>query len=346
VAPVPERWQRPVGHGPGATAAPDQFRGALYHDGARLLTTGSLDETCEAMAAQPDALAWIGLYQPTEATLRDLADRFGLHRLIVEDTIKAHQRAKHERYGDIHFIVLRTARYVDGPDEFTLGEVHIVAGPGFVVTIRHTDNPNLDSVRQRLEEEPELLRFGARAIVYAVLDAIVDRFFPASDGLRADIDDLEDQVFAGGISDLRPAYHLSRETTVLAGILRSTEEVLDSLDGEFGEEHVPAELKSYYADVADHLARLRERADLMQSTLRDVLSMNVSIIGLQRNEEMKKVSAWAAILFTPSLITGIYGMNFVHMPELNWFLGYPMALILMVVSATILFIVFKKKNWI
>jgi magnesium transporter len=346
VAPVPERAKRPVGHGPGAQRVHSSFVGALYQDGARILTATSVADAHNALDAHPDAVAWIGLYRPKAEEIQDLGERFGIHRLVIEDAIKAHQRAKHDRYGDIHFIVLNTARYVDGPDEFDLGEIHIITGPNFVITIRHCEYPNLDGVRQRLEQEPELLRFGVRAIVYAVMDALVDRFFPASDGLRNDIDNLEDEVFGGGIADLRPAYHLSREVTVLGGVLRSTEEILADLDGEFGEQHVPAELRSYFNDVADHLARLRERADLMQSTLRDVLSMNVSIIGMQRNEEMKKVSAWAAILFTPTLISGIYGMNFDHMPELHWFLGYPMAFLLMVVAAIVLFTVFKKKNWI
>jgi magnesium transporter len=350
VSPVPERMSRPVGHGPGAVEVSATFTGALYKDGKRIVTTTSVDDTIEALADNPGAMAWIGLYKPSAKVIQSVAAHFGVNRLLAEDMIKLNQRPRHERDGDIHFFVLHNARYVADQDiltnAFEFGEIHIISGPDFVVTIRHCDHPNLDGVRQRMEEEPELLRFGTRAVIYGVLDAIVDRYFPAADGLRSDIDELEDKVFDKGIDDPRPAYHLSRQTTFFSARLRSTEEILADLDGEFGEQHVPVELKSYFNDVADHLTRLRERSDMMQSTLRDVLSMNVSIIGMRRNDEMKKISAWAAILFTPSLITGIYGMNFDHMPELHWFFGYPMSLILMVGAALMLYVIFKKKDWI
>jgi magnesium transporter len=346
VTPLPDYVVRPVLDGPAAVAPAAPFVGALYRDGERLARTESVAETYRALSENPGALAWIALYRPSAEAIEDVAAHFGVHHLIAEDAIKAHQRAKHDLIDGIDFVVLHTARYVDGPDTFEVGEIHIVAGENFVVTIRHCENPNLDGVRQRLEAEPSLLKLGAKAIIYAVMDAVVDRYFPASDGLRDDIDRLEEEVFAGGIADLRPAYHLSREVTVFGGLLRAAEEIMADLDGSFGEQYVPRELKNYFRDVADHLTRLRGRADLMQSTLRDVLSMNLAIIGMQRNEEMKKVSAWAAILFTPTLISGIYGMNFANMPELHWFLGYPLALIIMVVCAIGLFTVFKKKNWI
>ncbi|MDR1214276.1 MAG: magnesium/cobalt transporter CorA [Propionibacteriaceae bacterium] len=319
---------------------------ALYQDGAQVASPTTLSQVVQARRDWPQALTWLSLDRPNPAQIEQVAEQFHFHPLVREDIIEAHQRPKVERYADCLFVVLHTAAYVEPDEAVELAEIHLIGRPGLIVSIRQGDSTDLDLVRRRLESEPALLGLGLGAILYAIVDAQVDRYLPVSDSLRCAIDALEDIVFAGHQADPRRVYAISSQQAAFSRLLRSTEEVINDLNTDFGQNWSSTPLRDYWRDVADHLTRLLERSEAAQTSLRDILSVNASLASNQQNDQMKKVSAWAAILFTPSLITGIYGMNFSHMPELHWALGYPAALLLMVGSAIVLYIVFKRKGWV
>ena len=316
---------------------------AIYVDGCRAVEPASLQEFYEACRKQ-HGLAWIGLYEPTKEEFSSVAEEFGLHPLAVEDAIKAHQRPKIERYGETRFVVLRPARYIDETETVEFGEIHAFVGPDFVVTIRHGKASTLDRVRRRLESMPELLRRGPEAILYAIMDQVVDDYAPVVAGLENDIDEIETEVFSGNAGVSRRIYELSREviefqraTAPLAGMLSNL--IQD------GAERVDQEVRRYLRDVQDHAIRTIEQAASFRELLNNILNVNLTLVGLQQNEEvkvlteaameqneevkalteasieqndqMKKISAWAAILFAPTLVGAIYGMNFDYMPELH-----------------------------
>jgi magnesium transporter len=345
---------------------------AIYVDGRRAVEPASLLETYQACRKQ-QGLAWIGLYEPTEEEFSSMAEEFGLHPLTVEDAIKAHQRPKLERYGETLFVVLRSARYIDESETVEFGEIHAFVGPDFVVTVRHGRASMLDRVRKRLESMPELLRRGPEAILYAIMDQVVDDYAPVVAGLENDIDEIETEVFSGNAGVSRRIYELSREviefqrgTAPLAGMLSSLIE--DSA------ERVDSEVRRYLRDVQDHAIRIIEHVAEFRELLNNILSVNLTLVGLQQNEEVKalyeaaieqneevkalseasikqndqvkRISAWAAILFAPTLVGTVYGMNFDYMPELHWTLGYPFALVLMLAVSVSLYVVFKRRGWL
>jgi len=332
----------------------------LYRAGRRVATTTSLAQTYTELQSRPGAMAWIALYRPSAATIAALGEHFELHELLVEDVVQAHQRPKLERYGSTLLAVLHPASYLDVQEEVEFGELHVIVGPNYVVTIRHGKNPDLSAVRARMEDEPDLLATGPEAVMYAVMDAVVDQYTPVCRGLDIDIDEIEVQVFRGDTEVSRRIYELSQEVAEFGRTARSTQRMLDDLFAGFSKYDVDLELQSYLRDVADHLTQLREQIDGFHSSLRDILTVNATLVaqrqnaemkalaeqGQAENEQMRRISAWAAIIFTPSLITGIYGMNFHRMPELSWFFGYPFALGMMVLSVGILYLLFKRKDWI
>jgi magnesium transporter len=333
---------------------------AIYVDGHRTASPANLAETYAALDASPDAMAWIGLYRPTPAEIASLATEFGLHELAVEDAILAHQRPKIERYGDTLFVVLRAARYLDAKEEVEFGELHVFIGPNFVITVRHSESPNLAGIRSRLESTPELLASGTEAVLYAILDAVVDGYAPVVAGLANDIDEIETQVFDGDPRVSRRIYELSREVIDFERAARPLVVILDQLSNGFEKYRIGIELQQYLRDVADHVASVTERVEEFRILLRDILTVNGTLVAQRQNEDMQKVSeasnqqavearkisAWAAILFAPSIITGIYGMNFKFMPELAWPLGYPLAVGLMLVVSATLFIIFRARKWL
>jgi magnesium transporter len=337
----------------------------IYIDGRRAVTPSSLEQTYEELRGCPtdsDAFSWIGLLRPSEDELRSVAEEFDLHPLAVEDAINAHQRPKLERYGNAKFLVLRPARYVDPVEVVEIGELHLFIGPDFVVSIRHAEQPVLAEVRHRLEADPELLRKGPFAVLYAVLDKVVDDYDPVIEGLRNDIDQIEVQVFDGDPNVSRRIYQLSREVIEferavepLGEVLATVRELLKDRAGE-----VDLELRRMLRDVADHVIRAEERISAFRELLSNILTVNATLVAQRQNEEMtrlteasyrqgeqnKRISAWAAILFTPTLIAGIYGMNFTHMPELQWWLGYPMAIGLMLLLGLVLYVIFRRRGWL
>jgi magnesium transporter len=288
-----------------------------------------------------------------------VAEEFELHPLAVEDAISAHQRAKLERYDDVWFVVLHPARYVEAEDRVELGELHVFTGPDFVVTVSLTDAPDLARVRSRLEEDVELLRRGPLAILYAVLDHVVDRYAPVVQGMRDDVDEVEDQLFERRPEVSRRIYELAREAIALQRATHSMRDMLAALDeGPAAPRDV--ELRRNLRDVHDHTIRLADQADAFRALLDNALTVHATLVSQEQNEEMrrlsevslaqaeqaKKISSWAAILFAPTVVTGIYGMNFVNMPELRWHLGYAWALALMLTLGLGLYTVFKRRDWL
>jgi magnesium transporter len=333
---------------------------AVYAAGCRQCTPTSLAETFAALREVPGGMAWIGFYRPSADELTTLAAEFDLHPLAVEDAINAHQRPKLERYGATLFIVLRAARYLDDVEEVEFGELHVFIGSDFVVTVRHAESPDLAVVRKRLESDPKLLAFGTEAVLYAILDAVVDGYLPVVAGLENDVDEIETQVFEGDPAVSRRIYELSREVVDFQRAATPLAAMLAGLEGGFDKYGVDEELRRSLRDVADHVTHVVERVESMRTLLRDILQVNSILVAQQQNEEMtalsrtsnaqndevKKISAWAAIGFAPTTVASIYGMNFNHMPELSWYLGYPFALALMVVIGVGLYAVFKRNGWL
>lgn len=332
---------------------------AVYVDGHRTADPKSLDETYEVLRER-SGMAWIGLYRPEPAEIRSVAREFDLHGLAVEDAVSAHQRAKLERYGSVLFTVLRPARYLDDIERVEFGELHVFTGKDFVVTIRHAEAPDLGKVRRRLEQSPDLLRLGPEAILYAILDQVVDEYAPVVAGLENDIDEIEDELFQGNPEVSRRIYELSREVIEFQRATHPLLEMLTRLEFGFDKYDVDAELRRNLRDVHDHAIRVVERADSFRALLQNALTVQSTLIGqrqndemrsltetsLAQNEEVKKISAWAAILFAPTLVGTVYGMNFDNMPELHWRAGYPLAIGLMVLTSITLYLVFKRRDWL
>ncbi|HKH09643.1 MAG TPA: magnesium/cobalt transporter CorA [Rubrobacter sp.] len=316
---------------------------AIYVDGKRIAEPHSLDETYQACRDQK-GIAWIGLYRPTAEEFESVAQEFELHILSVEDALDAHQRPKLERYGDTLFVVLRPARYVDESETVEFGETHVFVGKEFVVTVRHSEVPELGEVRRQLESDPELLRRGPEAILHAIMDKVVDDYGPVADGLENDIEEIEAQVFGGSADVSRRVYDLSREVIQFQRAVDPLNDVLGALiRGENIE--VDPEIRRYLRDVQDHAQQVSERLSGYRDLLQNILSVNLTLVSLSQNEQVKKISAWAAILFAPTLVGTVYGMNFDHMPELHWTLGYPFALALMVMISIVLYLSFRRSGW-
>lgn len=332
---------------------------AIYVNGERRPEPDSLSDTFEFVKDQ-DGIAWIGLNQPSEAEFDAVAAEFGLHELAVEDAVRAHQRPKIERYGQTLFVALRPARYLDRPETVNFSELHVFVGEQFVITVRHGDAPNLARVRRRIEDDVELLQRGPEAILYAILDRVVDDYGPVIAGLENDIDEIEVEVFGGNPEVTRRTYELAREVIEFQRAIKPVPGMLGSLMAGADKYGIDQELQRYYRDVQDHAIQIQEVVSGFRELLQNILSVNLAIVGTQQNEEVKamtqaslrqndevkKISAWAAILFAPTLIASIYGMNFTHMPELDWKLGYPMAVVLMVVVSIALYAVFRARGWL
>lgn len=342
---------------------------AVYVDGKRAAAPESVDSAVEVLqGCRADhgegatAFCWIGMLRPDVEELHQVAQEFDLHSLAIEDTVNAHQRPKLERYGSAEFVVLRPARYVDADEVVEIGEVHLFLGPDFVITVRHAVEPQLSEVRDRLESDPELLAHGPMAVLYAVLDRVVDDYFPVLDGLQDDIDGIEEEVFRGDPNVSRRIYQLTRQVIAFQRAVEPLQEIFIELRARFAKsgDAPDLELRRAMRDVIDHATRVRERVEGFRDLLGNILTVNSTLVaqrqneemtrlteaGFTQNEQMKRVSSWAAILFAPTLIVGIYGMNFDEMPELHWALGYPMAIGLMLLLGLVLYAAFKHNDWL
>jgi magnesium transporter len=325
---------------------------AVYVNGHRSAELQDLEQTFETLS-QNGGMAWIGLYRPTQAEMAAVAAEFGLHELAVEDAISAHQRPKLERYDDNLFTVLRPARYLDDTESVEFGELHVFTGRNFVVTVRHAETGGVARVRRRLESRPDLLGHGPEAVLYALLDQVVDDYGPVVAGLENDIDEIEDQLFSGDATVSRRIYELAREVIQFQRAIHPLPDMMRLLKQGFEKYGVNTELRHSLRDVEDHVERLISRADSFRDLLQNALTLDGTLTAnrqneasAEQNEQVKKISSWAAIFFAPSFVAGVYGMNFDHMPELHWALGYPLAIGLMAGTATLMYAIFKRKGWL
>jgi len=333
---------------------------ALYRDGKRVESPATVAQAAAHLREQPDTMAWIGLFRPDESQLHAMADEFGLHEVALEDAIVAHQRPKLDRYDDTVFVVLRAATYLDEAEEVEFGEIHVFIGPNFVVTLRHSQTPDLAAVRRRMEADPELLRLGPEAVLYAIVDSVVDGYAPVVAGLQKDIDEIETEVFRGDPTVSRRIYELSREVIDFQRSVRPLLAILVGLQSGFDKYGTDEELRRYLRDVADHATIVAERVDAFRQMLSDILTVNATLVSQAQNEELKtlsestydqneqvkRISAWAAILFAPTLIGTIYGMNFHNMPGLLEPWGFAFSLALMLLTSGLLYVVFRRRGWL
>ena len=319
---------------------------AIYHDGVRAPDPATLDAAVHAARADPANLTWLGLHEPSEEEFSKVAAKFGLHELVVEDAVEAHQRPKLEVYDETLFVVLKVARYDDALEQIIFSELMLFLGDHFVVTVRHGPTGSLGVVRRDLEAQPGLMARGPGAVLYAIVDHIVDDYAPVLAGLETDIEEVEDAVFsAESPSVAERIYKLKRE---VLDFYRNTSMLMDPLDrlSRRSLPHVDPALQHYFRDVHDHLTRMVGQLQGYRELLTSILEANLAQIGVRQNEDMRKISAWVAIVAAPTLIAGIYGMNFAYMPELEWRYGYPMAIGLIVVISGSLYALFRRSDWL
>ena len=319
---------------------------SVYDCGVRRAGDLPLPEALEAARSSPDAFVWIGLHEPTEQELAAVAAEFELHPLAVEDAVHAHQRPKLETYGETLFCVLKPADYVDSDEVVRIGELMMFLGPDFVVTVRHGDASVFADTRSQLEADPGRLQWGPLGVLYAVVDRVVDGYGMVLRGLAEDVDDIECQVFS---DDRRNhgerIYRLKREVLEFRQAVAPLAEPLEDLaEGKVTKaEHT---LLEYFRDVHDHVVRITYRVEAFDNLLDGALSANLAQVGVRQNEDMRKITAWVAIIAMPTMIAGVYGMNFEHMPELEWVLGYPAVLLLMVGIGLALYRVLRRAGWL
>ncbi|MFD7393142.1 magnesium and cobalt transport protein CorA [Streptomyces sp. NPDC059852] len=328
---------------------------AIYRDGRR--SEGPPRDFSDALdlcRLRDDAFVWIGLHEPTEDEFDKVTEEFGLHPLAVEDALKAHQRPKMEVYDDSLFVVLKPVGYEPNSDVVTAGEVMLFIGDSFVVTVRHGEESPLGAVRKRLEDEPDMLRHGPTAVLYAVADAVVDHYLEVAGELSVDLDELEAEVFspaAGGSRNTasrvyafkRQVLEFRRATGPLAQPLARLAQT-----GPTGARvpFVRDEAQPFFRDVSDHLTRVNESVEGLDRLVSDVLSAHLAQTGVRQNDDMRKISSWAAMAALPTLLAGIYGMNFEHMPELTWEWSYPALLVIMAALELLLYRTFKRRGWL
>jgi magnesium transporter len=318
-----------------------------YIDRIAPIASPSLDDTFRMMREQ-DASACIVLYQPDAVELGDVAVALGLHELAVEDSAEGHQRPKLERYGSTLFAVLKPALYNDRREEVEFGEVHAFVGEDFFLAVVQADPRGRNVVPralQRMSGKPGLVTAGPQAQLWALMDTIVDDYRPVIEGLEEDINQIEDQLFAGVAGVSRRIYELFGEVVDFQRAARPLIHMIENIHRGAEKYHLPVEMQRRFRDVLDHAIRSVERVDTFRQLLQNALTVDATLAAQKQNDDTKKISGWAAILFAPTLIAAIYGMNFTHMPELTWTWGYPLAVLAMIAFAAALFVVFKVKRW-
>jgi magnesium transporter len=317
---------------------------AHYKDGARQNDDPLSIEEASARC-NGDGFVWLGLHDPDPDELREVAERFDLPALAVEDAMHAHQRPKIEDYEDGYFLVLHTARYLDEREEVEFGEVHVFTGPDYVIVVRQGAASELHDARERLEHSPELLREGPAAAVWAITDKIVDDYEPVMAGLENDVEEVEVSIFGERTDETKRVYFLRRE---LAEFYRAVHPLLAPLDLLISAEHpdISSHLREHLRDVTDHVKRVEDAITTQRELLTSILQANLAVISVQQNDVVKQISGWAAIITVPTLIASVYGMNFDHMPELRWHYGYPACLLVMTVAAVLLHRVLRRAGWL
>jgi magnesium transporter len=320
---------------------------ALYHDGVRVpLDDGDPSLGHARVPCGRGDFQWVGIHDPTPDELRQIATTFDLHPLAVEDAGDSHQRPKVERYDDMLFLVLKTLWYVDEHDAVETGEINLFVGPDYVITVRHGQGIDLATSRRDLERRAQVLEHGPMAVMYAICDRVVDEYEKVGASLEVDVDEVEESVFSPArTDDSVRIYTLKREIAeVRRAVLPLREPMrrfaLAEVTG------IDGETATYFRDVSDHLNRVSEVIDNLDSLLSTAFDAHLARISVQQNEDMRKISAGAALVVVPTLIAGVYGMNFDHMPELHWTYGYAFALALMVGVSAVLLWFFKRSGWL
>ena len=319
---------------------------AIYEAGERQGGRVPVDAALQKIRAHTGGFVWIGLHEPGEDEFHDITEEFGLHPLAVEDAVHAHQRPKVEVYGDTVFVVLKAARYVDSDEVIELSQIMVFLGAGFLITVRHGDTKLLADVRREIADAPDELKCGPIGVLHAILDRVVDDYAVVLRSLDVDIDEVEQEVFSSTrANQAERIYKLKREVLEFRQAVLPLAEPLEALAaGRLPHTHdAPRE---YFRDVHDHVLRTRDRVEAIDALLTSVLSANLAQVGVRQNEDMRKITAWVAIIAMPTMIAGVYGMNFEHMPELGWLLGYPFALTLMVGACLSLYVLFRRREWL
>ncbi|GAA4783086.1 magnesium/cobalt transporter CorA [Streptomyces ziwulingensis] len=326
---------------------------AIYRDGQR---TEGPEDFSDALdqARAAGGFVWIGLHEPTEREFEHVTREFGLHPLAVEDALKAHQRPKLEVYDDSLFLVLKPVVYEPESDTVSSGEVMVFLGDAFVVVVRHGEGAPLKAIRQRLEREPELLGKGPTSVLYAIADATVDHYLDVATELQTDLEELETEVFSpdggGSRNTASRIYTFKRQ---ILEFRRATGPLAVPVHrlagtGAFGSAvpFVDDRARPFFRDVHDHLTRVNESVENLDRLVSDILSAHLAQMSVRQNDDMRKISAWAAMAAVPTMIAGVYGMNFEHMPELSWSWSYPAVIVLMAVLEVLLFRLFKRRGWL
>jgi magnesium transporter len=321
---------------------------ALYRRGQRIEVDCRTDEyaTLRSHATEDGDFVWVGLYKPTAAELADAAAAFGLHHLAVEDAVNSHQRPKLERYDESLFLVLKTLWYVDEDDAVETGEINLFIGHDFVITVRHGEGSQLQTARSFLESQEGVLTHGPSAVVYAVCDTVVDGYTAVVEELQVDVDEIEESVFSPQrTNDSERIYTLKREIAeVRRAVLPLREPMRKFAEGQVS--LIEREAAPFFRDVLDHLNQAADVVDTLDTLLSSAFDAHLARISVQQNNDMRKISAGIGLVAVPTLIAGVYGMNFDDMPELGWTWGYPFALLLMVLSSVGLWVFFKKSGWL
>jgi len=316
---------------------------AVYQDGKRLAEITKRE--IKSYLSRPDCFVWVALRDADAAELAEMQDEFDLHALAVEDAHHGHQRPKIEEYGDSLFAVLHTVEVAG--DELKVGEMDVFVGRNYVLSVRNHAERGFQEVRTRCEREPELLRHGSGYVLYALMDAVVDRYAPVLDAVEAELEALEEQIFSGKSprQNIEALYYVKQKLMTLKHAVAPLVEASGRLYGG----RVPqvcAGLGEYFRDVYDHLVRLNQALDSLRDTVATALQVNLGMITLSENETTKRLAGYAALVAVPTMIAGIYGMNFKHMPELDWEFGYPLAVWMMVILDAVLFWRFRRSGWL
>ncbi|MER5933133.1 magnesium/cobalt transporter CorA [Streptomyces sp. NPDC002054] len=322
---------------------------AIYRDGRRTEGPEDFSDALDEARATGDAFLWVGMYEPTEKEFDHVSREFGLHPLAVEDALTAHQRPKLEVYDDSMFVVLKPVLYDDDTDTVSAGELMVFVGDSFVVTVRHGEGGALTAVRKRLERERTVLRHGPTAVLYAVSDAVVDHYIEVAAELQSDLEELEAEVFAPNPTDAKTIagriYGFKRQVLEFR---RATSPLLQPMNRlAFGNvPFVDEHSRPFFRDVADHLTKANEYIEGLDRLLSDALAAHLAQMGVRQNDDVRKISAWAAMAAVPTMVAGIYGMNFDHMPELRQWWGYPAVLLVMAGACLGLHRLFKRRGWL
>lgn len=314
-----------------------------YRDGARLADL-SVEEISDYLA-RPDCFVWVALRDATPQELDQMKEEFDLHELAVEDARHGHQRPKIEEYGDSVFAVMHVLEEERG--EFNVGEVNVFVGRNYVLSVRNRSQQHFLGVRERCEREPHLLGQGSSFVLYALMDAVVDRYFPIMVRLESELEEIEEQIFAKGAAraNIERLYDLKRKITYLKHAVAPLEEAVGKLSGSRGAA-VCANSRDYFRDVGDHLARINASLDTIRDTIGTAIQVNLSMVTIEESEVNKKLAAWAGIFAVATAFAGIWGMNFQHMPKLQWEYGYPTALLTIGVACVALYYRFRRAGWL